>query len=140
MDAVGRALDCNDMREAHQAALCRCIICLPGVTKHRRGRTCKDEASVFVSRHHPVSRLADVEGSLEMHVHDRIDLTVTQILKPVVAQKPCVVDDDVDASEGIECRAHDRFTTGSRGHTVMAGYRLTTGTADCINHGIGRSV
>src|SRR6266404_7730750 len=140
MDAVCGALDRHDMRESHEAAFCCCIICLPGVTEHCRCRACEEEASVPVGLHRLIGRLAHVEGSLEMNVDERIDLAVGQILKPVISQKPGVVDDDVDATEGIECRFHDGFAACSCGDSVVAGHGLAAGIAYGLNHSIGRAM
>ena len=73
-----------------------------------------------------------------MHdAYERIDLAVSQFLEPVVLQEACIVDDNIDAAERIECRLNDGGAADPRGNAVMVRHRLPAGATDSLDHGRG---
>ncbi len=65
-----------------------------------------------------------------MDVDDRIEQVGGQVVKGLVAEDAGVVDDDVDAVEGVERGLYHRFATSGGRNAVAVGDRLAAEVAD----------
>ena len=125
LDVVFHALDREDVGQAHDPRLGRAVVGLTEVAEQPRCGCRVHEPAVSLLLHHPEGRMRHVEGATEMDVDHGVDFVESHVGERAVAQDPCVVDDDVDRSEGVEGGGHDRGATLTGGHRVVVGHCLT---------------
>src|SRR5262245_8565595 len=73
---------------------------------------------------------AAVEGALQMHADDGIELLLAEIEDHPVAQDAGVVDQNVEPTKLLDRGAHDGLGCAEVGHAVVVRDRLTTSTTD----------
>ena len=106
---------------------------LVGVAEHTSVRRGEDEPAVAVLLHHPERGPADVEGTLEVHVQNRVEVVVGQLGERLVTQDAGVVDDDVDLAEGVDRGLDDVLAALGRRDRVVVGHRLAAGRLDFVD-------
>src|SRR5204863_2631632 len=60
-------------------------------------------------------------GALQVHLDDGVPVLFAEVGKALVAQDAGVVDEDVDAAEGLDRRLQDRLAAGDVRHVHHAG-------------------
>jgi hypothetical protein len=69
---------------------------------------------------------------------DGVPQVLRHVLEALVPQDPGVVDDDVDAAEGVEGRLDHGVGALRRGDAVRVGHRRTAERLDLLDHLLGR--
>src|SRR5262249_6738487 len=113
-DPVARELDRLHERERRDPRLCRRVVALPDAALEPRPR-----ARVHDPRGHALAGLRavapvragvarDAEVAAQVDAHDRVPLLDAAVHEHAVAQDAGVVDDGVEAAEGLERLLHER--------------------------------
>ena len=82
-------------------------------------------------------RLGDVEAAEEMDADDRLEVGDAHLVEDAVAQDARVVDDAVDAAEGVEGATDDALGSFGLADTVRARHRHPTRALDLPHDGLG---
>ena len=127
LDVVLGALDGEHPGEPDEAHLGGAVVGLAEVAEDARRRRGRHDPPVALLAHVLPRRLGDVEGALQVDVDDRVEQVGRHVVERLVAQDAGVVDDDVDAAEGVDRRLHDRRAALGGGHRVGVGDRLAAG-------------
>ena len=134
LDVVLGALDGEHPREADETHLGGAVVGLAEVAEDARRRRRRDDPAVALLAHVDPRRLGDVERAAEVDVEDGVDEVGGEVLERLVAEDAGVVDDDVDAPEGVDCGLHDRRSALGRGDRVGVGDRFAAGGLDLVDH------
>ena len=116
------------------------VIRLPEVTEDAGARCCADHSAVVLLAHVRPGRRGDEVGAVEVDVDDRCPQFRRHVVERLVAKDAGVVDHDVDAPEGIECRLDDRRAALGRRHGVRVGDRFATGGRDLVDDPLGSTL
>ena len=73
-----------------------------------------------------------------MDVDDGIPVALVHVEQHPVAEDPGIVDEDVESSEGVDGRVHERVRTVPVGHVVGVGDGLSAGGANLVDDGLRR--
>ena len=73
-----------------------------------------------------------------MYVDNGGDQVVGHLVEGLVPQDACIVDHDVNPSEGVDGSLDDGFAALGAGHTVAVGHGLTAEGLDLGHHLLGR--
>ena len=139
LDVVLGALDGEHPGEPDEAHLRRAVVGLAEVAEDAGRRAGRHHASVSLLAHAQPRRLGDVEGALQVHVDHRVDQVGCHVGERPVAQDAGVVDDDVDAPEGVDGRLHDRLAALDRGDRVGVGDGHPAGGGDLLDDRLCRA-
>ncbi|CAB4703193.1 unannotated protein [freshwater metagenome] len=161
VDAERTTLDCKRSAQAHDTKFHAAIHRHVGEADKARTAGHVDDATVSLRRHVRPRRTGDVHGAEHVGVGHRPTELVAQIRHWRLAYNTGVVDDDVDAAEGIDSGLHHarlrvgdragvehRMTASSRdlGHHIerwVGGWRVghtigvANANADVIHHNLG---
>ena len=94
-------------------------------------------AAVALLAHVRPGRRGDVVGAVEVDVDHRVPEVGRHVVERLVAEDAGVVDDDVDASEGVERGLHDRRSALGRRHRIGVGDSLAAECRDLVDHPLG---
>ena len=119
--------------EPDEAHLRGAVVRLAEVAEDAGRRRRVDDAAVALLAHLDERRPGDVERALQVDVDDRVDEVGRLVVERLVAQDAGVVDDDVDALEGVERGLHDRRAALDRGDRVVVGDGLAAGGLDLVD-------
>jgi hypothetical protein len=79
------------------------------------------------------------EVALQVDPDHRVPLLLGRVGQHAVAEEPGVVDQDVEATEGVDRRRHQRLGLGPIGHVGPVGHRVAAHGADGVDHLTGRT-
>jgi len=127
--------------EAGDARLGRRVVGLPGVARRPGDRGDIDDLASDprdTCRALSLDRCADdrlhsaqnAERRFEVHIEDVVPLLVSHLLQHAVPGVAGVVDDDVDAAEGLDSGSHEAVGEGGVSDAADAGHGAATGVGD----------
>ena len=134
LDVVAGALDRQDTGQPGQPGLGRAVVGLSKVAEQPGGRAGVHDAAIALFAHDAIGRLADIEGTLEVHVDHRIDHGRVHVVERLVPQDAGVVDQHVDPAEGVQGGLHDPLAAFRGRHAVAVGRRDATHGGDLLDH------
>ena len=126
------------LREREHRSLGSRIVGVLGNVPDRRFGGRVDDAAVVRRLEVGPGGLAHVDGAQVVEVDHAAELLVGHTLEPVAVPDAGVVDDDVNAAEGIERGLHDGRGAGLVGDVGEAGHSLPAGSRDLLGHLLGR--
>src|SRR5208282_3290582 len=134
-----RHVEGDRLREADDSHLGRRVVRLAEIADQPRGRGEVDVAPALLLAEMEACRLGDVEAAEEMDPDDRLEVGDAHLVEDAVAQDARVVDDAVDAPEGVERAFDDALGPFGLGDAVRARHRLAARASDLPHDGLGRT-
>jgi hypothetical protein len=137
-DVPGREIPGDHVRQPEDAALAGTIRSIAGHADDSRARDeVHDPAPALL--HHVGDRMArTVEGAFDVAVADLLEELCIELPDRLRDRESGVVDEDVDAAEGIERRLHDPLRSVPFRHRIAIGDRAPARLADLPRHRLGR--
>ncbi len=126
-------------RQPDDAELRRHVVGLAEIADQRRGRGHVHEGAGILLAEMRGAGAAHVEGAVEMDVEHVLPVRVAHPVEDRVAQDAGIVDQDVDAAEGVERGLDDRLGVLRLGDRERRGDRLAAGLLDLVDHLLRRA-
>lgn len=110
------------------------VVGLTKATKETSSRGSVDDATVFLFPEMRPGGARALVGAPDMDLVDEVPVLILHVLEANVPEDTGVVDEDVDASIGLDGRVDNLFTLV---YGVVVGHGLSAGSLDLIDDDIG---
>ena len=127
----------NHVGEGPDARLRRSIVRLPVVALQAGNRGGVDDAAAAALHERRQAGPRHQHRAREVHRNDRVPLVARHLHKGLVAQDARVVDQNVDAAEGVERALRDARSTLFGRHVVEVGHGLAARRSNLLRNHLG---